>query len=234
MRLIRSRYDGRCAGCGKWFPAGTQVAYDPETKLSYHSECQAAAEIPAPFRVTKEGGGEGGYTFWGFVPGEVIKPRAYLREKGYPEYVTAVRVGRRNSPDGRMDSYIYWADCRPATDEEIAAKLQKEEESRRASVLRRIREIKEQMMRVGEMPAQVGAVDGEIILDARDSSGVGDWFVVQRPDWLWYMDKLVPGDAEPLSWRRPLDGSWRLVVELKSLQRLLGGSVDTEEKEGSA
>lgn len=235
MLLITARYAGICAGCGETIVPGRQIAYDPDTKLVYHPNCQAAAAIPAPFRLS----GGSGYGCRPWTPGQVVRCSDILRERGYPEYVAVVRVGERYYGQDGMSfgvgdesGYVYWAQCREATPEEIAIAHQAEEDARRREeARRRVRQIKEDIVNHGERPAKAGAVRGEVLFDTQDIYGGGDWFVIQ-PEAIWYVrnngadgddwsrNNVATGGAGAVGWRVPF--SQELVDELRQLARLLG------------
>lgn len=236
MREMTARYSGICAGCGETIVPGREVAYDPETKLVYHPRCRAAAAIAAPFRLS----GGSGYGCWPWSPGQVVHCADYLRERGYPEYVTVVRVGERYYGHDGMSfgvgddtGYVYWAECREAAAEEIAAKRAEEDAAQKvARAKARVTEIARQIVNHGERPENAGVVKGDVLLDTQNVYGGGDWFVLQ-PDWIWYVrnngadgddwsrNNVATGGAGAIGWRIPF--SKELANELRQLERLLGG-----------
>lgn len=236
MKLITARFNGLCAGCGKAITAGKTIAYDDATRLTYHPDCQAAATEPAPYRLSDGSG----YGCEGYAPGQVLRPPDYLREQGYPDYVTAVRVGRRYySEDGTQfgvgdeSGYVYWAQCREATPEEIAPLRAAAEQAKRArEARRRVKEIQTMIVAQGKRPADAGIVRGELLLDTQDVYGGGDWFVLQpEAGWIWYIqnngadgddwsrNNVGTGGAGAIGWRIPFDEE--LAEELRQLAGLL-------------
>lgn len=233
--MMTARYSGICAGCGETIVPGREVAYDPETKLVYHPRCQAAAAIAAPFRLS----GGSGYGCMGWEPGQVVRCSEAFRGCGYPEYVTVVRLGERYYGHDGMRfgvgderGYVYWIDCRPATEEEIAAKKAQEEAAQTVIRARaRVKEIARSIIDQGDRPANAGIVQGETLLDTQDIYGGGDWFVLQ-PDAIWYVqnngrdgdnwsyNNVATGGAGAMGWRIPLDQA--LADDLRSLDHMLG------------
>lgn len=231
MHEMMARYEGTCAGCGKQIRAGSKIMYDPDKRLTYHAGCESAADIEAPYRVA----GGSGYGSGGWTPGQVLRRPADMNQ---PDYITVVRVGKRYySSDGMSfgvgddAGYVYWADCRLATPEEVAAKRAEEEIAnamKRAKT--RVYEIRHWIMDHGERPEDAGVVRGTVLLDTQDMYGGGGWFVLQ-PEAIWYVrnngadgdnwaeNNVRTGGAGAIGWRIPMDQA--LADELRSLDQML-------------
>jgi hypothetical protein len=116
---------------------------------------------------------------------------------------------------GDESGYIYYAACRPATDEEAAPvrakiaarKKRAEAEGERQAVAKYIRDN-------GEFPGGHNQPVGQTITDRQNMYGGGDWFVV-GPDFIWYIknngsdggcwagNNIRTGGAGALGWRLP-------------------------------
>jgi hypothetical protein len=129
---ITAKYTGRCSVCGGAIHPGDKINWDKETRKTSHVECpkqqtQAAQETqstepaPAPFKLS-EGSGYGGR---GWEVGTLVHTNDRQQERGVPEWVIVVRTGKRYYSEDGMSfgvgddrGYIYWAECRAATEAE--------------------------------------------------------------------------------------------------------------------
>ena len=206
-------------------------------------ECPAVEGVANPDELITISGGEG-YGCSGWSEGQTIRNRWRERNNG-PEYLTVVSAGSQYHREegmsfgvGEDQGYVYWAQCRPATDEEsaplIVAQQQREERKRMRA---RVEAIGAEICKAGECPPGPNRPEGDVLFDTQNIYGGGDWFVVGE-EWIWYIqnngmdgddwsrNNVSTGGAGAIGWRVP--ATEQMANELRMLADRL-----SESKEGS-
>lgn len=193
MGLMQARYAGRCAVCGKSFPAGTTIEYNAATREARHPTCQPVA-LPADAIHLSQGEGYGGTPY---TVGEVIvNPRA-AKDPTAPPYLYVLKASRQYFREdgysfgvGAESGYMYQAACRVATPTESAplhATILAARARHHAQLA--IKEIVATIQREGEFaPDGTPLPEGDLLLDTRSLYGAGSVFVV-TPAGVWYLEQ---------------------------------------------
>ena len=240
---ITARYQGKCAKCGQRINAGDRIDWDRDTKATRHIECPTPAPTPTaeakpPTATIKLAGGEG-YGCRGWQAGQTTRNTPRAIEEGGPEWITVLRAGRNFYREDGMSfgvgdeaGYVYWAECRPATDEEaapvIAARAATAERKARVA---RVAAIKDEIRTGGERPEGDNNPEGERLFDTQTIHGGGDWFVVgEQHIWyvqnngadgaMWSANNVRTGGAGAIGWRVPT--TTELADELRRLAAQVG------------
>ncbi|MFA6721586.1 MAG: hypothetical protein WCR92_09255, partial [Candidatus Cloacimonadaceae bacterium] len=233
---------GVCAKCGKPVIKGQYARYRYPEKALEHEDCERAAAAAAKMEARKQAlraeqeaqrqtekaaapyrlSGGSGYGCHGWQVGQTMMVSEDRREKGWPEFVTVAKAGRRYFREDGMSfgvgddqGYIYSADCREATPEEIApvkARIEAAEAVKTAKA--EVEAIKKRIKAEGERPDGDNIPEGDLIFDTQTIYGGGDWFVV-GPEWIWYVqnnggdgddwgeNNVHTGGAGAIGWRVP-------------------------------
>ena len=128
-----ARYAGTCGACGARIKSGASVHYRYPGKVLEHVRCQARVD-PAPTEApavsdanTIRLHGGSGYGCQGWQAGQVILSGEKRRRDGGPDGLVVLRASREYVREdglsfgvGDDDGYLFEAECRPATAEELA------------------------------------------------------------------------------------------------------------------
>jgi hypothetical protein len=247
---ITARYPGKCSQCGGAIEPGQAIEWDKETKRTSHTECPALAsvaratpkaEVPVVDDGTIQVRRTGQYR--GDCPevGEVFR----FRDKGLYAVTRASReyISEDGMSVGLMaeSGWMFRLACRPATDEEAAPVLAREEESRkRKEAIDRLSAIARQIRKEGEYAPKAQGKDdrnvvmGERLCDTQDIYGGGTWFVIAA-DFIWHVannggdgsdwaaNNVATGGAGGIGHRVPMDAV--LAEEIRTLAPLAKGVV---------
>jgi hypothetical protein len=214
---ITAKYKGTCVKCGGQISAGDKIEWE-NGKGSWHTTCQAKAE---PIKQTADPNaikisGGSGYGCQGFSVGKTYLYRG--------DYVTVMKSGKRYYREDGMSfgvgdesGHVYWADCRPATEAEIAPL--KAAQAQRESDAARREELKAFMLdfsKTGEYPAGDNIPEGDTVPIGNGQTiyGGGEWFVI-GPELTWYVvnnghdgddwsrNNVRTGGAGAIGWTKP-------------------------------
>ncbi|MFW6156943.1 MAG: hypothetical protein ACOC7J_06470 [Armatimonadota bacterium] len=223
-----NKYAADCEVCGRRVPAGEGVLEGSSGawKVTHADGCPGhddaddgndADEAPITFSV---GEGYGGRNL---PEGTITRdPR-----RGEDTILYILRTESRYVREDGMSfgvgderGYIYTHHARPATDEEAAPLLAREEEKRAAAEReQRLKEIEDQIIEEGERPeADDGLLrpEGERFGEGPNIHGGGRWFVVGE-DYIWFVrnngmdgddwsrNNVATGGAGAIGWRVPYD-----------------------------
>jgi len=152
---MKAKYPGRCRECGRPIRVGDEIDWSPDGG-AYHAACQASPQRPsgstgadAPYALHR-GSGSGHRAY---AVGQTIQITGH-RPANWPEWVTVVRARQEWVPEeglsmgvGADEGYVYEADCRAATEQEIAAAMARRElrtiakatDAERQACIRRVR-----------------------------------------------------------------------------------------------
>jgi hypothetical protein len=220
---IKAKYPGKCNRCGGDITPGQKINWDKDTHETTHFKCpnNSTATEQAPYKI----GGASGYGCSGWKQGQIVRASERLqKKKGYPEWLCVVRSGSEYYSEdglsfgvGSESGYIYWAECREATQEEIAplnAEIAKRE--RKQKIEKRLDEIKQSIRENGECPTGQNNPEGTRLCNTQNIYGGGDWFVV-GDEYIWYIknnghdgdnwdyNNVVTGGAGAIGWRIDYD-----------------------------
>lgn len=241
---ITAKYPGRCRKCGGAIAVGNQIDWERGSGAAHVScptKSQSAPEISNPNEIKISGGS--GYGHHGWTPGQVINHRITRERKkgevlpgenpetlnrywvleGY-QLITVIKAGKNYYREDGMSfgvgdecGYVYWASCRPSTQEEIDSYLLSMMPSAQAeNAKREVAKIAEQIKSEGEYPTGKNTPEGFRVVDTQDAYGAGSWFVVGG-DWIWYVknngmdgddwsrNNVVTGGAGAIGWKIPHD-----------------------------
>jgi hypothetical protein len=225
---ITSKDPGTCKKCHGHIAVGTQIEWS-QGRGAQHVTCPGKTAAPpaqnqnnndAPYTL----GGGSGYGCDGWATGQTLTVDATRREKGWPEYVTVVRAGQQyfradglSFGVGDDAGYTYWANCREATREEIAAVAARIAQPQAVADAKKVVEdIARDIRGRGEYPEPWQAPAGERLIDTQDIGGGGSWFIV-GPEGIWFVrnngadgddwahNNVRTGGAGGIGWRVPFD-----------------------------
>lgn len=246
--IISARFSSTCPVCGSYIDVGDKIEWSRGARAC-HEACangpvRAASRAPAPKASSTEpapwrlsGGSGNGCTGW--VNGQTLRCSDRLRAQGYPMYITVARASRCYIREDGMSfgvgdesGYSYSAECREATESEIAPVREREEKAEvKRSAQKRIEEIGYLVQTSGEHVTNPDGsqiqLSGERLHDSQTIYGGGFWFVV-APDGLWYVrnngsdgddwsyNNVATGGAGAVGWRL-VEGAPALIAELRQL-----------------
>lgn len=216
---IRAKYAGICKTCGKPIRVGDEIEWEAGCGAShvYCAKSTPSEPIPADAIKISRGQGYGGREF---QVGQVLRnPQnkeqiLYVLKAGKTYY----REDGMSFGVGDEEGYVFYATCRPATEEEAAPLLRREAEAKAAKAQEaRRNEIADTIRKNGERPeGRDNIPEGERFSDRQTVYGTGDWFVVGS-EWIWYvrnngmdgddwsLNNVRTGGAGAIGWRIPYD-----------------------------
>lgn len=183
---ITAKFNGKCRKCGGNISAGETIEWEKGIGAS-HVECPKKKTEKTPDGTIKISGGSG-YGCRGFMVGGT-----YLY-KG--QYVTAIESGKHYYREdgisfgvGDESGYVYWANCRPATETEIEPLRQAAEKLETERL--RVEELKGFMREFassGQYPAGENLPVGDTVPVGNGQTiyGGGEWFVI-GPELTWFI-----------------------------------------------
>jgi hypothetical protein len=170
---------------------------------------------------------------------EKINP--YWVDLGY-QLITVITSGKRYYREDGMSfgvgddsGYTYWADCRPATPEQISQYIDALMPTAiRENAKIEITKISKKIRDTGEYPLaeQINLEGSTRILNTQDIYGGGDWFFIGC-EWIWYVrnnggdgddwscNNVRTGGAGAIGWRIPYDAN--IASRLVECEQVLKG-----------
>lgn len=190
--VMKSRYTGKCRKCGQTINIGDDIDWTRSGGAN-HLHCPEAVPLFADVICISGGSGYGDYpykvgeTYWNEKHGYITALTA--KSKYYREDGLSFGVG-----DDR--GYIYYAQCRLATDEEVKPLLkQKQIKEAKVEAKKELHKIEEEIIATGEYPDKGTETIGVRIMDTQNIYGGGDWWVLGE-EWIWYIrNNGMDGDS---------------------------------------
>lgn len=195
---IKAKYPGTCPTCNGPITPGQNIEWSRGTRPR-HTTCPPYAAQPAPAPTADSAPyklhGGSGYGCHGWGAGQTIHiDRSRPNRESWPDYVTVLTSGRRHYREdgmsfgaGEDSGYVYWADCRAATEPEIApVRARIEARERREIAQRDLEALRREITQTGEYPQDGSQPVGDRWFDSQDIHGGGDWWVI-GPEWIWHV-----------------------------------------------
>jgi hypothetical protein len=231
---ITAKFAGHCKRCNGEICVGDKIEWE-KGKGSWHSKCPATSPKASASLVLHAARGSG-YGGRPYIIGQTI-----LLKKDPEQWGVVTKVGSQYYREdglsfgvGDDQGHVYWAECRPAAADEIAAVVAKrqaaaDEKDEEASRVVRVRELIMQI-HAGECPEGSNVPEGDVIKISRgqDMYGGGEWFVIGS-EWIWHVrnngsdgadwsaNNVRTGGAGAIGWRIPFDVG--VAAKLRSIVR---------------
>lgn len=190
----------RCADCNQLILLGQNVRYKYDgDRVLCHVDCGAVkAETEklateAPYKIS----GGSGYGCQGWQVGQVLRnDKRDKRYVDYPAYMTVMRNSARYFREdglsfgvGDDQGYIYSADCRAATADEIAQVIEQAHATAlRGDAVKQLESIQESICRAENYVNDGSQPEGERLMDTTNIYGGGHWWVIGISG-IWYIEK---------------------------------------------
>jgi hypothetical protein len=221
---ITAKFRGTCKACGGEIHAGDKIEWE-KGEGSRHSKCPDASapttpakrkttdrtpvdKSPAPIHLS----GGSGYGDAGWEVGQVILAGEKRRRAGGPDGLVVVRASRRYIREDGMSfdvgdeqGYLYSADCRPATAEELRAAIDDRAHSEALAVERKLEiDRLEHGFAAGEHPEgeQFILAGEQVMVSSRARMhGSGTWAVIEPVGAIRYIWWVRNNGADGDDWR---------------------------------
>jgi len=204
---IIAKYPGTCRKCGRQINVGDRIDWQKGRGAS-HIECPAqknAATDAGPIKIQS--------SRREYRVGSTIRTQRH-------GLVTIVTAGKKYYREDGLSfglsddsGYMYFATCRPATEDESAPIIEAERiRGEKTDAAAALAAIKNEIRRSGEYPEGSHTPDGNRIADTQDIYGGGDWFVIGN-EYIWYVqnngmdgdnwgaNNVRTGGAGAIGWR---------------------------------
>lgn len=230
---ITAKYTSRCPLCSNSITPGDQVEWQRGEKAR-HTKCPAVAApaprtarpvahvdaTPAPIHLS----GGSGYGCMGWTVGQVILSSEKRRRAGGPDGLVVVRAKRQRVREdglsfgvGEDEGYLYSADCRAATREELQPAIDEAQgvalAIERAAELKRVQGLFEAAP--GERMPEESAPVGEQLVIVAGVNGGREWLVIEGADaterHIWRLNGGYYDDYRQSAWRLP----WSAEIEAR-------------------